>query len=71
MDDTRQDETPGERERVFTTTIKVRAEVWRALRALAESHALKNGGRASASAVVSELILRETQARQDATAAHA
>jgi predicted DNA-binding protein len=41
------------------TTIRVRPEIWQALRMLAERRALRQGGRPSASAIVTELVERE------------
>jgi hypothetical protein len=40
------------------TTFRLRPEIWRKLRALAEARALREGGRPSANAVVEDLVER-------------
>ena len=60
------DETKGEP--YVTTSIRVRADVWRRLRQLAHVRALESGGRASASAVIAELVSREADRKERADA---
>jgi len=40
------------------TTLRLRPEIWRKLRALAEAKALTEGGRPSANALVEDLVRR-------------
>lgn len=47
----------------FTTTIRVRPKIWRALRQLAEDRSEAVGGRPSASAVIEELVTKASAER--------
>ena len=48
----------------IVTNIRIRPEIWQALRALAELRALRVGGRPSASAVVAELVTEAAAKRE-------
>lgn len=50
-------------DRKVVTTISVPAHVWRLLRELAQMRAEAKGGRPSASAVVADLVQRESRKR--------
>jgi hypothetical protein len=47
------------------TSIRIRADVWAALRKLATDRALELGGRADASRVVEDLVLAEVARREE------
>lgn len=49
-----------DQERTVQTTVTLSRESWRMLRALAEARALERGGRPNASAIVAELVERES-----------
>ena len=51
-------------DRTFQTSIRVTERTWLLLRALAERRAIEAGGKASCSAIVTDLIEREA-ARQE------
>lgn len=53
-------------EPMVVTTVRVPERVWLALRKLAELKALQHGGRASASGVVTDLVLAETKRQESA-----
>jgi len=53
----------------IVTTISVRPAVWRALRLLAERHALQHCGRPSVSGVISELALQHVREVKPVSAA--
>jgi hypothetical protein len=50
-----------EREPEVSTSIKVRARIWRGLRALAERDALEHGGRPAMNRTVERLVEREME----------
>jgi len=52
-------ENTENREAMVTSTIRVPRRIWLALRHLAELKAMQAGGRASASAIVAELVAAE------------
>ncbi len=59
-----------ENKATMATVIRIRPEVWQALRRLAEARSLEQGGRPNASAVVSALIEREAKRRPEVAREH-
>ena len=54
-------------DRVIRTSVTVPESVWRLLRGLAEKRALREGGKPNASAVVAELVERESTRETEAS----
>jgi len=53
----------NERDEVIVTTVRVRPDVWRALRRLAETRALADGGKPSVSGAITALVEAEERRR--------